>query len=376
MDKDTLNEDREGAPGDEAPVQWPEIAVLVVDVAEAMKSHESQDALTEFVWHMLARDYQIYLCTSTTKDPNADAFALEDFHHPHLVWLPGVMPPTRKQVERFPALAAARTLWVTDDASLQRWVLDGAGAFVSLGGKTASFAESLHLGSWGDLGNVLDPTTRAARQIADTIAELQRSRPGPVVVGIGGPPESGIERLTLELKRALEAGAAPLVEVLDVGPLFPESDAEFPIRPAFPPDSPAQWLVTAVLEPLAGGKPLLIEKPGPKVPEDLHSVFPLYVSGESVLLLIGENVFHRAIRQHIHVAILIEVAASETARRLYGVPEGESFDAALVQQYQERDGKQYQRYSEANQVVDGASMRVDGNSPRSFKLIPARIVKN
>ena len=376
MDEHTLNEGQDPAAGDEVPVKWPVVSALVVDVAGVMDSHESQDAVTEFVWHMLSRDYQIYLCSSTSNDPNADAFAYEDFAHPHLTWLPGVLPPTREQVEKFPALAAAGTLWITDNVPLQRWVQEGPAAFVSLGAKTASFAESLHIASWGELGNLLDPTTHAARQIADAIAALRSSRPGAVVVGIGGPPESGIERITLELKRVLEAGIAPLVEVIDVTPLFPDSQPAFAVQPTFPADSPAQWLVRSVLEPLAGGKSLLIEKPPAGLPSDLHNIFPLYLSEESVVLLIGENVFHRAIRPHVHLAILIEIAATETARRLYGIPEGEAFDAALIQQYLERDGRAYQEYLKANQVVDAVDIRLDGSSPRRFKVIPGRVVKN
>jgi hypothetical protein len=376
MDDHTLNEGQDAGTGDGEAVGWPPVTALVVDVAGAMESHAAQDAVTEFIWHMLARDYQIYLCTSTTKDPKADAFALEDFAHPLLTWLPGVMPPTAEQVQRRPGLANPKTLWITDDADLQRWVTGQGGAFVSLGGKTASFAESLHLGTWGELGNVLDPTTHAARQIAEAIAALRRSRPGPVLVGIGGPPESGTERITLELKRELEAGPAPLVEVIDVTPLFPESRPALAVEPNFPPDSAAQWLVQAVLEPLAGGKPLLIEKPPAGVPSELHNVFPLYISAESVVLLMGENVFHRAIRAHLQLSILIEVAATETARRMFGVPEGEAMDAKFVGQYAERDGRAYQEYLAANQVVEHADVRIDGNSPRRFKVIPGRVVAN
>ena len=132
----------------------------------------------------------------------------------------------------------------------------------------------------------------------------------------------------------------------------------------------------SVWEPLAGGKSLLIEKPPAGLPSDLHNIFPLYLSEESVVLLIGENVFHRAIRPHVHLAILIEIAATETARRLYGIPEGEAFDAALIQQYLERDGRAYQEYLKANQVVDAVDIRLDGSSPRRFKVIPGRVVKN
>jgi len=376
MDDHTVKAGRETASGEEPSVRWPAVTALAVDVAGAMDSYERQDAVTEFVWHMLARGYQIYLGSSTPKAPNADAFALEDFAHPRLTWVPGVMPPAQEQVTRVPGLAAAGTLWITDDAGVQRWVREGGRSFVSLGSKTASFAESLHIGSWGELGNLLDPTTHAARQIADAIAELQSARPGPVIVGIGGPPESGIERMTLELKRVLEAGRAPLVELIDVSPLFPDSDPAFASRASFPPESGAQWLVKGVLELLAGGKPLLIEKPPAELPSEMHSIFPLYLGEESVLLLIGETVFHRALRTHMHLAILIEVDAAETARRLYGVPEGEAVDASLTGQYLERDGRWYREYLEANQVVEAADIRIDGSSPHSFKVIPGRIVSN
>ena len=340
-----------------------------------MRSDAQQSALTDFIWHMLDRGYQIYLCSSTTRAGGAEALAGESFAHPQLTWLHGEMPPTQPVIARYPALVAGTTVWLGDDPRVLRWVREFGLAYVSLLNKTASFAENLHLSSWGELGALLDPTALAVRQVAEAIAELRRTRPkGAIVVGIGGPAESGYERFAMELKRSLEAPGALMVDLLDVscflsGTLDEGSardDAAF-IFPVTPGDA---WLLRHVMQPLATGEELYVEKAPDVVPNEFRNHFPLYLSTDSVVLVLGETVFQRSLRETMHLGILVEVSPEETARRLYEIPEGEEIDKRFIQQYLDHDGRLYQRYLTHNQVVANADIHISADSPRKFVLLP------
>ena len=364
------------AQGD-AALQWPEIRTLVLDIADVADTFESQDAVTDFIWHMVDRDYQIFLCSSKWKEEAAGQFENEDFAHPRLTWLQGDMPPTQQQVKDHPALVAATTLWISDMPAVLQWAAERSALTFSMREKTASFAEAVQVGSWSELANLLDPTTQTARQIADAIAEVRRSQPKmAVLVGLGGPPASGYDRLALEVKRVLEAGADSLVELLDTTPLFPVGASSPDAAGPLSPNSPIMWWVDTVLRPAANGERVYIEAPPSNVPNDMKDLFPLFVSEESVVLLFGEAVFHRALRPLLDLAVLVEVDPSETARRDYEIPEGEAFDEAMTQQYLEKDGRAYAQYLEANQVVKLADLHVNGNSPRRLVLLPNRVVAN
>lgn len=353
----------------------PVISKLVVDVAPALQSETQQSALTDFIWHMLDRDYQIYLCSSTTREGGAEALAGESFAHPHLTWLRGEMPPGQPTLGRLPALVAGTTLWISDDPRVLSWVRERGLGYISILNKTASFATDLQLSGWGELADLLDPTAQTVRQVAAAIAELRRSRAvGPIIVGIGGPPESGYERFAMELKRALEAASAPLVDLLDVssflnGELEQESARDEP-TPSFPVSAGDAWLLKQVLQQLAKGESVHVEIAPDIVPRDFRNHFPLYVSSESVVLVLGETVFQKALRETMHLAILIEVAPEETARRLYEIPDGETFDDRFTQQYLEHDGRRYSEYLSQHQVVAAAEIHISANSPLKFVLRP------
>ncbi len=359
----------------------PAISALVVDVAAATQSHAQQDALSDFIWHMLDKDYQIYLCSSTTREDGEDALAGESFAHPQLTWLHGRMPPGAQLMTRHPALTAATTLWISDDERVQRWVRERGLAFVSVGHKTASFAADFQLAGWGELGALLDPTAQAVRQVAEAIVELRRTRPqGPIIVGIGGPPESGYERFAVELKRELEADSAPLVELLDLSSLLAGAPAEGVVgeNPAhsFPATIGEVWWLEYVLQPLAKGGEVYVEKAPQSVPVDFRSHFPLYVHADAVVLMLGETVFQKTLRETMHLAVLVEVTPEETARRLYEIPEGEEFDESFTKQFLEHDGRRYEEYLAQHQVVAEADIRISANSPRKFEVLPLAVVAN
>ncbi len=381
MENGTSDLNSPAAKEDAVATVLPAVTALVVDVAAAKQSHAQQDALTDFVWHMLERDYQIYLCSSTTKDGGPDELRGQSFAHRGLTWLPGAMPPSKAQLGQFPALAAATTLWISDDTAIESWVRQLGLPFVSLGRGTASFSDRLQLAGWGELAGLLDPTAQTVRQVAEAIAELRRTRPpGPILVGIGGPPASGFESFALELKRTLESGPLTLVDLLDLSGFVsigkPRSGGQPAAGGGFPRDAGDKWLVERVLHPLAAGEAVYVEQASDVVPEEFRHHFPMYLSPESIVLVLGEAVFQRAIRDLLHLAVLVEVGAAETARRLFEIPDGETFDEAFVEQYLERDGREYNEYLAQNQVIARADLRIDGNSAKRFTTLPVAMGRN
>jgi hypothetical protein len=360
-----------------ADPRLPPITAVVVDVAAAAGTPESQDAMTDFVWNLLERDYQIYLCSSTTKEGGIDPLADNSFAHPRLTWLHGEMTPSSAQTTEYPQLVTPTTLWVSDDRSIETWVRQIGLPFVSVGRGEASFTDDLHLSGWGQLAGLLDPGARALRLLADAVLAIRRSRPsGPTLVGIGGPPESGFERLAVDLKRVLEDSALPLVDLLDLSSFPSVGEAKLGEPSAFPSDPGERWLLDDVLARLANGETVYIENAQPHVPAEFGHHFPLYLSHESVVIVLGQALFQRAIRDKLHLAVLVEVGASETARRMYGIPEGQTFDPDFTRQYLAKDGQGYEEYLKQNQVVSLADIHVDGNSPRWFDVKPIVRVAN
>jgi hypothetical protein len=353
---------------------WPEFGTLVVDVGPAMASHTDQDALTDFILYMLERDYQIYLCSSSTQEGEADTLGGSNFQHPRLTWLVGAMPPTQQQLERYPDLGNSRTLWVSDDVRLTLWAQHAGAQWLSLAAGTSSFAETLHLGSWGVLGALLDPTARAVRLLVEAVLSVRVSRPkGAVIVGLGGPPGSEFHQIALDLKRALEAQGFPLVEAMDLTPLLeaqltpPRSLDEVPA---------GGWLLRNVFEMAYQGKGVFIERAPEEFKKQVGELFPLYINEESIVLVLGETVFQRPLRDRMHLSLLIEVSPEETARRLYEIPAGEPLDPAFVAQYLERDGRLYAEYLKTNNVVERADVRINGSSAKRIVVGQAPSVMN
>ncbi|HUJ73653.1 MAG TPA: hypothetical protein VL359_02300, partial [bacterium] len=101
---------------------------------------------------------------------------------------------------------------------------------------------------------------------------------------------------------------------------------------------------------------------------DFHAHFPLFISEESVVLVLGEMLFVPPVRELLHLAVLVEVTPGETARRLFELPEHEPFDPKFTTQYMEKEGARYRGYLERNAVREGADLHVDGNVPLAFRL--------
>lgn len=345
------------------------IRAIALDIAGASRSHDRQDELSEFIWHLLQRHYQMYLFSTE----RGDDLAREDFAHPRLAFLREEMPPSRALVEAHPQLVARETLWISDDEQLQRWIRDSGLPFMHLEHDGQAHPGGQHLPHLSELSALLDPSGLLLRDVTRMVDDLRRFRPqGALLVGLGGPPLSGYQQFALDLRARLQDAGHPLVELMDLSTL--QRSAESLLEQGDAAASPwvdaaaGRWVRNVVLEPLRAGQAVYVESPPAELPADFGAHFPLYVSEESVLLLFSELLFTQDLADLLDLSILLEVSPEETARRLYEIPEGERFDPKFTQQYLQRDGRIYEDYLRQNRVRERASIRVDANREGAFFL--------
>lgn len=345
------------------------IRAVALDIAGAQRSHDRQDELSEFIWHLLQRHYRMFLFTT---ERGAD-LSREDFSHPLLTFLREEMPPSQAVLEAHPELLAAETLWITDDEQLQRWIGQAGLAFMHLEHNGHSRPGGQHLSRLSELSALLDPTGLLLRDVTTMVDDLRRFRPqGALLVGLGGPPLSGYQQFALDLRVRLQDAGHELVELMDLSTL--QRTAESLLEQGDSPDSPwvsaeaGRWLRGAVLAPLRAGEAVFVESPPPELPADFGAHFPLYISEASVVLVFAERLFTQELSDAFDLAILLEVSPEETARRLYEIPAGERFDPKFTEQYLQRDGRIYQDYLRLNRVRERASIRVDANREGAFFL--------
>ncbi|HKI98059.1 MAG TPA: hypothetical protein VKB51_06250 [bacterium] len=345
------------------------IRAVALDVAGAGHSHDRQNDLSEFIWHLLERHYQMYIFSSNTDEDLAG----EDFAHPQLVFLREEMPPTKALLEAHPQLLAPETVWITDDAQLQAWIRAAGLPFMYLEHHGHDLAGGHHLPHLSELSALLNPTALLLRDLTAMVDDVRRFRPqGALLVGIGGPPQSGYREFTLDLRALLQDAGHDLVELMDVSSLMRpmeallEGDGDL-ADPWVSPEA-GRWLCEAVLAPLRAGEPVFVEKRPANLPADFDAHFPLYLSEASVVLLFAELVFTQEVAEALDLSILLEVSSDETTRRLYEIPGGERFDPKFTEQYLKREGRIYNDYLQRNRVRERASIRVDANRPGAFQL--------
>lgn len=366
----------DGDPSDrpEGP-EIPAFTAVVVDVAAAYGDGDVQSALVDFIWHLLERSYQIFLCA--TKE--IERFAAEEFQDPQLVYLRGALPPSEAALEAHPALLAPTTLWISDDPTLQLWIMERGLPYVFPGKGAASFAPALALKRFSELAALLDPTQRTLREVARVVAAQRAASPGrALLVGIGGPPLGGMADFALRLKRELEDQDVDVANLLDLSAFLAASDD----LPAPNPTAPwkdaqtEQWLLDQVVIPLAQGRRVYVERRPEAVPKDFDPHFPLFLPEDSVLLLFGELLFVVPLRERLHLSILLEVSPRETARRLYEIPPGEVFDQRFPDQYRKGQGAIYQAYLDANGVAARVDLRINGEVATALHLEPVEEGRN
>jgi hypothetical protein len=86
-----------------------------------------------------------------------------------------------------------------------------------------------------------------------------------------------------------------------------------------------------------------------------------------VVIFLGEMLFVPDIMGYLDVSLLLELTPTESARRLYEMPAGESFDPKFTAQYLEKEGGRYSAYLERNGVGQRVDIRIDANRPTGFR---------
>lgn len=347
------------------------VRAVALDIAGARQSHERQDDLSEFIWHLLERHYHMYLFSTDANEDLAD----EDFEHPRLSFLREEMPPGSDLLEAHPELTDPHTLWVTDHAPLQHWLRDSGLGFLYLAAAGSERpAGGEHLKRLSELSTLLDPTALLLRDVGAMIGDIRRFRPkGALLVGLGGPPRSGFQQLAVDLRRQLQDNGHELVELMDLSSLMRSTEALLDeggtAGGMWASPEVGQWLHEAVLEPLRAGEPVYVERRPEQLPRDFDAHFPLYISEESIVLMFAELLFTPEVAGSLDLSILLEVSPEETTRRLYEIPPNEErFDPKFTEQYMKREGRIYQDYLRRNQVREKAGIRVDANRSSAFWL--------
>jgi hypothetical protein len=345
------------------------IRAVALDIAGANQSHERQDELSEFIWHLLERHYRMYLFNSNSEQELAG----EDFSHPRLAFLREEMPPSQATLERHAELRTPATLWITDEPRLQAWLRAAGLPFMYLQHEGPPRPGGQRLVHLSELTALLDPSGLLLRDLSAMVADVRRFRPqGALLVGVGGPPQSGFQQFALDLRGRLHDAGHELVELLDLSSLMRSTETLLEDGPGasgpWVSAEAGRWLREAVLAPLREGRAVYVEQRPALLPADFGAHFPLYISEASVVLLFAELLFATEVAEALDLSILLEVSPEETTRRLYEIPDGERFDAKFTAQYLSREGRIYQDYLQRNRVRERASVRVDADHPGAFVL--------
>jgi hypothetical protein len=338
------------------------ISAFALDMAGSGKSYERQEQLADLVWSLLDKDYQIFLFSSNQKED----LQTEYFQHPRLRFLEQPVPPSDQLTEEIPQLKSSHTLWVTEDAALRGWLNEQKLKLAYRTGGEEFGDRAIRIGSPRDLAVLFDPSGRTVQEIGEAIlARLEGRREGAFLVGIGGPPMSGLPEFTVELRGRLQSLGCPVVDLLDVSPFLSAEEGEAPWS-----ETPGGlWLLDEVIGPLRAGKRVFVEElPQEGVPKDFESHLPLFLSEESVVLVMGERLFVPAVTAALDVTILLEVSARETARRLYEIPAAQPFDAKFIDQYLQHEGKAYKAYLEGHRVAENVMVRVSAEIPGRLSI--------
>lgn len=353
------------------------VRAVALDIAGVNASYEAQDEVSEFVMHVLARNYQIYLFSTKQND----ALQEEDYEHPRLHFLHGEMPPDRSVLEQHPQLTEAGTLWVTDDPALQRWAQDWNLPLAHRTQEGAPAAGSaVHIRHLSELTALLDPTGFVEEDVAGAVLQLREQKPrAPLFIGVGGPPLSGFQGFSVGLRDRLLQAGLPLVELLDLSSLLLDTERLVEGHEARGPwvePQAGEWLVEHVFRRARAGERVFLESAPEFVPPAFEPHLPLFISEESVVVVFAEMLFRPPLREFLDLAVLLEVSAEETTRRMYEIPpEEQGLDPRFTEQFLAREGKMYWEYLTHERVAERADIRVDANQAGAFQPAPERLAQ-
>ncbi|MDH4121404.1 MAG: hypothetical protein OEV94_06860 [Deltaproteobacteria bacterium] len=340
---------------------------IVLDLAESDQDTSRQEETSDVILNLLENQYQIFLFSSNEKQD----LSKEHYEHPKLHFLSMSNPPIEALIKEWPALVSPHTLWVSESKDWQRWI--GEKGLVLAAQTIHGSPEGLvfRFTRLGELALWLDPTLAAERALAEEMLAWKSQNPGKfMMVGIGGPPLSLYQQLSLGVIHQIERSSEYLVESLNLDPLL--------IGTAEPkPNTPTGWLNPAyetwfsksVWEPLTAGKEVFIERFPEDFPPEIQDQAPLFLTPDSLVIATGEMMFFEPFRSRLALGYLVEVTPKETTRRLFELGEDGTFDETFVQQYMTHEGARYQAYMEKERVKSWASRRVSGEHPGVFRLI-------
>ena len=342
------------------------IRSVTMDIGATYDEGNLQDEAAEFILRLLSQNYQIYLFSSNPEN----SVALEEFEHPNLRFLREAMPPAPDLAEHVKDLMAEHNLWISDDPEICRWAELHQLPLASRRQPDAAGARKvLRYRTLGEVAAALDSTVRVAAEVARLLPKQDAdARPKARLIGIGGPPLSGQSDLALAIKQHLEAIGYELVEMIDLSSL--EAVESLPSETA----SRSRGVglletVTDWLRQAKAGATFSVEFLPVGFPKVFETHLPLFLHGESALIVFGTAPFQGEMGKLFDVRVLLELDDQETVRRIYELDE-QSQDSEAKDLYLSYNLRDYQEYLTAHGVREGATVRVDANLPGTFVLIP------
>ena len=338
-----------------------------MDMAKTSDSYQHQDEVTDVIWTLLGRGYKVYLFSTE----NSDDLLQEDFSNPGLVILTSEMPPATADLESHPELLDQATLWFTDNPVLQRWVEECGMRQMNLSENPSAPESAMRIATLSELGILLDPTAILLGDIVGVVDDFSLNREKkPLVIGVGGPPLSGYQKFSLELKSYLQDGGHDLVELLELTHLMTTTEGILSSgadsRPSWLNLEEEQWVSQHIFQPMRSGSQVYIDRAPEGFPEEFSNNFPLYINREAVLIVFAELLFIPTVAEILDITVLLEVSPEETTRRLYEIPTGERFDPKFTRQYLKREGRVYRQYLRDYRVEEQATLRVNANKDLAF----------
>jgi hypothetical protein len=157
--------------------------------------------------------------------------------------------------------------------------------------------------------------------------------------------------------------------MLNLNPLMAHANQEAPLTGAgglWIDDAARNWVLSSILQPLSAGRRIYVESMPEHLPPEFAGHFPLFVTEDSVLLVLGEMLFAPPVVDLLDLRVLLDVSPAETTRRLYEIPRHEAFDAKFEAQYLAHEGRLYNEYLQRFDVLRRIDCHIDANHPGAF----------
>ncbi len=342
-------------------------SAIALDAARRKVDEQFQEHLADVILTVLERGFQVFLFSSA----EGDDLTGEDFQERRLHYLSGSPFDPQQGIDTAPLLRKD-TLWFTDDTTLQQDLSQRGFAF-TYALPRESLAGGSKLVSVAEIAALLDSTAALEADLARRLLAARAEAPGrALLVGIGGPAESGYQQFALSLRHVLESSGQALVELLNLNMLLDHAA----LAPPPPGDASPwvsltarDWLTSSIVAPLRAGQRIMLEQAPAGIPAEFANHLPLFLTEESVVIFIGEMLFVPDVMEFLDVSALLELTPTESTRRLYEMPAGESFDPKFTAQFLKKEGCRYHAYLERHAVGQRVDLRIDANRPSGFRYV-------